>query len=543
MLFRSSDNDFVDVTKASLSGGFTTSLILPFGVESQIVDAASLGVAHANASGNAYSNYAFGVLASSRNAQILDDDEVQLESKFLFVPFNASFARSMTLQIATTATLFSVWPAEKPIVTDAKGSDLASVLLLASLNNRSVHVTDVRSKEDLQLISLSKSKQLLVTCDVSIYSLFFSNEDYPNSKVLPTKADQIALWAALDVIDAFSVGTLPYELARELKKTPSPQTGIQDALPLLLTAVADGRLALRVIQEKLQDNPVRIFGLLEQAHTQVEVAIVDRKLATQKKSGWSPVENVNVKGAVNRVVAQGQSLFLDGTFLTGPLGRDVSGSVVSRPAVDRVHRQSVTGPRPVFGAEIGAAVSKTHDTAIGQQSTVSLAPSQIALQQTSTNAPSLALVNEARVFSPLTPHPAFHRKHILSVKQFTHQDIHDLFNLAHEMRLQVERNGTLDILKGKVLCTLFYEPSTRTSSSFDAAMKRCGGEVVQVGAERSSVLKGESLPDTIRTLGCYADAIVIRHPEVGSSQLAAKHSPVPILNAGDGIGEHPTQVS
>ncbi|PBK62616.1 hypothetical protein ARMSODRAFT_597972 [Armillaria solidipes] len=64
--------------------------------------------------------------------------------------------------------------------------------------------------------------------------------------------------------------------------------------------------------------------------------------------------------------------------------------------------------------------------------------------------------------------PSIHRWHILSVKQFTHRDMYDLFSLAHEMRLQVERNGTLDVLKGKVLCTAFYEPSTRTSSSFDA---------------------------------------------------------------------------
>lgn len=139
-------------------------------------------------------------------------------------------------------------------------------------------------------------------------------------------------------------------------------------------------------------------------------------------------------------------------------------------------------------------------------------------------------------------HPAFHRHHILSVKQFSHRDVHELFQRAQEMQLQVERNGILSVLKGKVIATVFYEPSTRTCSSFDAAMKRCGGEVVNVNVDSSSVLKGESLPDTIRTLGCYADAIVIRHPDVGSSQLAAKYSPVPIINAGDGIGEHPTQV-
>jgi len=105
----------------------------------------------------------------------------------------------------------------------------------------------------------------------------------------------------------------------------------------------------------------------------------------------------------------------------------------------------------------------------------------------------------------------------------------------------VERSGALDVLRGKILCTLFYEPSMRTSSSFEAAMKRCGGEVVQVTADRSSVQKGETLEDTVRTLACYGDGIVLRHPDVCSSQLAAKYSPVPVLNAGDGIGEHPTQ--
>ena len=80
------------------------------------------------------------------------------------------------------------------------------------------------------------------------------------------------------------------------------------------------------------------------------------------------------------------------------------------------------------------------------------------------------------------------------------------------MRLQVERSGTLGVLKGKVLCTLFYEPSTRTSASFDAAMKRCGGDVIQITTDSSSIQKGEMLADTIRTVASYADAIVVRHP-------------------------------
>ncbi len=133
-------------------------------------------------------------------------------------------------------------------------------------------------------------------------------------------------------------------------------------------------------------------------------------------------------------------------------------------------------------------------------------------------------------------------KDILSVKQFSRGDLEYIYGVAHEMRIMVERIGTFDLLKGKILANLFFEPSTRTSSSFMAAMQRLGGAVIPISEVKySSVAKGESLPDTVRTLGCYADVIVIRHPEVGSAALAAKHARKPVINAGDGVGEHPTQ--
>jgi carbamoyl-phosphate synthase / aspartate carbamoyltransferase len=109
------------------------------------------------------------------------------------------------------------------------------------------------------------------------------------------------------------------------------------------------------------------------------------------------------------------------------------------------------------------------------------------------------------------------------------------------MKVGVERDGVLDVLKGKVLCTIFYEPSTRTSCSFDAAMKRLGGQTVTVQEHFSSTSKGESLADTIRTLACYGDAIVLRHPEESSAETAARYASVPVINAGNGAREHPTQ--
>ena len=132
---------------------------------------------------------------------------------------------------------------------------------------------------------------------------------------------------------------------------------------------------------------------------------------------------------------------------------------------------------------------------------------------------------------------------IISVDQFDLDKIRYIFARAREMREMVQRVGGTDILKGSVLAALFYEPSTRTSSSFIAAMERLGGSVIPItqGVQFSSVSKGETLADTVRTLEQYADAIVLRHPEIGSAKLAADYASVPVLNAGDGAGEHPTQ--
>lgn len=136
----------------------------------------------------------------------------------------------------------------------------------------------------------------------------------------------------------------------------------------------------------------------------------------------------------------------------------------------------------------------------------------------------------------------FYGQHIVSVKQFSRLDIEHIFTIAEEMRTMVERVGTFDLLKGKVLANLFYEPSTRTSSSFTAAMERLGGSVIPISEVKySSVSKGESLPDTIRTLQSYADVIVLRHHEKGAAEIAAKYARKPVINAGDGPGEHPTQ--
>ena len=113
---------------------------------------------------------------------------------------------------------------------------------------------------------------------------------------------------------------------------------------------------------------------------------------------------------------------------------------------------------------------------------------------------------------------------------------------ANVMRRLIETKGGNNSLKGKIMTALFYEPSSRTFGSFIASMQRLGGGIIPIqGVSYSSVSKGESLPDTVRTFESFSDVIVIRHPEVGSAKIAAEFCRKPVINAGDGIGEHPTQ--
>ena len=132
--------------------------------------------------------------------------------------------------------------------------------------------------------------------------------------------------------------------------------------------------------------------------------------------------------------------------------------------------------------------------------------------------------------------------HVLEAQQFSRDVMNEIFDVTREMEHVVSRYGS-NILNRRIMATLFYEPSTRTRLSFEAAMYRLGGEVITTESARefSSAAKGETLEDTIRIVEGYSDVIVLRHYEGGSARRAADAASVPIINAGDGPGQHPTQ--
>lgn len=538
-------HDLEKVTRASVAAGFSMVRVMPVGVDGSITDARSLKIAQQNSKPGAYCDFNLSVAATSDNANQIS--QVAGEVGSLFIPFN-HLSGNISAVAAVTAH-FDAWPTHKPIVTDARTTDLASILLLASLHNRRIHVTSVSTKDDIQLIALSKEKGLKVTCDVSIYSLYLSQADFPGCQPLPTLEDQAALWKHLGTIDVFSIGSLPYQLAHSLNKPTDVTAGIAAALPLLLTSVTEGKLTLDDIKLRLHDRPMEIFELHEQVGTSVEVEI-DRPYTVPAEDAWSPFVGKTMRGSVQRVTFEDKVVCLDGDLLpASPLGKDMSthgamphiASPQMKPAFQPMtplieesvnqRLQTLFGPRPssakarnvdglVDGGSPPLREPRSDDFGLGQPlRSLEVSPLNSLLRQSS----------------------SFKNSHVLSVTQYTRADLHLLFTVAQEMRLGVQRQGILDVLKGRLLCTMFYEPSTRTSASFDAAMQRLGGRTVAITTSHSSVAKGESLQDTLRTLACYGDAVVLRHPAESSVDVARKYSPVPVINGGNGSKEHPTQ--
>ncbi|KAF9157890.1 hypothetical protein BGX20_003674, partial [Mortierella sp. AD010] len=304
-----------------------------------------------------------------------------------------------------------------------------------------------------------------------------------------------------------------------------------------------GRLTIEDIVAKLYTNPRKIFSLPEQKDSYVEIE-TDRACVFSSLVG--PFAGKTLSGTVHRVVLHGETAYLDGAwYTTGSEGQDLSGLTqainkafekINIPPSGQPTQTALHSPRLGPSVDIPIPSTPSVRPSDGRRGSVQIDPSVAMIPIQSTKESSLP----SSISRILSNSPFLHR-HILSSKQFDRNELHTLFGLAHEMRTQVERNGSIDLLHGKVMCSMFYEPSTRTSCSFSAAMLRLGGTVVSADGSSSSVVKGETLADTVRTLGCYGDLIVLRHPDPGSAATAAKFSKVPIINAGDGIGEHPTQ--
>ncbi|EDO15327.1 hypothetical protein Kpol_448p15 [Vanderwaltozyma polyspora DSM 70294] len=516
-----------EASRVALEAGFVHCQLMSRALRSPIVtDAISLKAAYSTATDSSYTNYSFTVSGTSNNPDYVAETSKDVTA--LFLPFH-----ELKSKFSIVSDLLKNWPIDKQVIAEAKTSELASILLLASLQNRPIHITGVSNKEDLSLIMTVKEKDTRVTCDVNIHSLFVSQDDFPESRILPTIEDQEFFWKNLDAIDAFSIGSLPDAVAQVTGNKISVGLGVKDTLPLLLSAVDAGRLTIEDIVEKLHDNPIKIFKLPQQD----ALVEVDMDYPFKHTKRWSPYMKGGLNGGVERVIINGETVVLSGELVA----TELRGDCISTVAPAQIVSVPPEIPLPKTGTFNKRFSFSSERHSISGNEAVEEVFDQPLEQKLMSSRPPRELIAPGAIQTLIRGNNPFKGRNILSIKQFKRSDFHALFSVAQELRAAVEREGILDLMKSKIITTIFYEPSTRTSSSFIAAMERLGGRTVNINPSVSSVKKGETLQDTIRTLACYTDAIVMRHPDEMSVHTAAKYSPVPIINGGNGSREHPTQ--
>jgi carbamoyl-phosphate synthase/aspartate carbamoyltransferase/dihydroorotase len=317
--------DWDSGTAAALAGGVTMLLAMP-NTRPPIFDAATLELALDAARKKARCDYAQFLGAGPDNASMaasLADRAAGLKM-YLDSTFGELRLDDMTLW----KPHFEGFPQQYPIVVHAERRSMAAAILFAAMYDRPVHIAHVSLGEEILLIKAAKERGLKVTCEVCPHHLFLSKDDIPaisdghpgRGEVRPrlaTKEDVAALWENMGVIDCFATDHAPHTLGEKDGESPPPGfPGLETLLPLLMTAVSDGRLTLDDIVQRSVVNPRKIFSLPDQQETWVEVdekaEYEIRAVDHYSRCGWTPFEGWRVKGKVRRVVLRGKTVFEDG---------------------------------------------------------------------------------------------------------------------------------------------------------------------------------------------------------------------------------------
>jgi dihydroorotase len=312
---------------AALAGGVTLLLDMP-NTTPAIIDRAGLAQKRRLARQRARCDVGFFVGAAEANAQ--DAARLACSSAGLKLYLDATYGPLRVQELPVLLTHFQSWPREKPIAVHAEGLSAALAIGLAHAFGRRLHVCHVSRADELSLIRAAKERGMAVTCEVTPHHLWLTEADArqlgPYGFMKPelgSQADRVALWANLDLVDCIATDHAPHtRLEKESDAPPPGVPGLETTLPLLLTAVAEGRLGLERLVELTHTAPARIFGLPAQPDTWVEVDPDTRhtlhSAGLHTKCGWTPFEGLAVRGRVRRVVLRGHVAFEDGEVRATP---------------------------------------------------------------------------------------------------------------------------------------------------------------------------------------------------------------------------------
>ncbi|KAG9468423.1 hypothetical protein GDO78_022769 [Eleutherodactylus coqui] len=317
--------DFSSGTAAALAGGVTMVCAMP-NTNPAITDTDSFSLAQKLAEAGARCDFALFLGACSENTDSLAT--IASAAAGLKMYLNDTYSQLKMDNVSLWMEHFEKWPAHLPIVAHAENQTVAAILMVAQLYKRSVHICHVAKKEEILIIKAAKQRGIRVTCEVAPHHLFLCQDDLGRlgqtrgqvRPMLGTRDDQQALWDNLDIIDCFATDHAPHSVEEKESASPPPgYPGLETMLPLLLTAVSEGRLTIDDIVQRLYENPRKIFSLPVQENTYIEVDLEQEWLVPQSmqftKSKWTPFEGMKLKGAVRRVVLRGEVAYIDGQVL------------------------------------------------------------------------------------------------------------------------------------------------------------------------------------------------------------------------------------
>lgn len=317
--------DWDTATQAALAGGFTAILAMP-NTRPPVTDEATLHEALRRAAAKARCDYAQYLTATREWA--FPHPELAWQAAGLKLYLSRTFGPIWLNSTAFWHKPFRFWPRNAPLVVHAERVILAAALFFAWLYDRPIHVAHVAYREEILLIRGAKERGWPVTCEVTPHHLFLTQEDVPRigkgwaevRPMLGTAEDRAALWANLNVIDVFATDHAPH--TRDEKRGPNPPPGypgLETALPLLFTAVQEGRLTLDDLVARMHTHVRRIFHLPLQPETWVEIdpdAVWEiPPHGWYTKADWTPFAGFRVRGRVHRVVLRGQTAYEAGKVL------------------------------------------------------------------------------------------------------------------------------------------------------------------------------------------------------------------------------------
>ena len=323
-------------TAAALAGGVTMVLDMP-NTYPPIVDAEALSVKQRLGREKALCDVGFYVGATETNAAEaarLSREavglKIYLDQTYGPLRMRTSSDRSSGRDLAALLSHFQTWPARQPIAVHAEGLSSALAIGLARSFGRRLHLCHVSLASEIALIRAAKASGAAVTCEVTPHHLFLTQAGAkclgPYGYMQPplaTEADQAALWDNLDVVDCIATDHAPHSRAEKDAEGPLPGVpGLDTMLPLMLTAVAEGRLTMDRLVELVHGAPTRIFGLPPQPETWIEVDPGARHVLSHRnlhtKCGWTPFEGMAVQGQLRRTVLRSQTVFEDGQVRVQP---------------------------------------------------------------------------------------------------------------------------------------------------------------------------------------------------------------------------------